>query len=154
MSDDAEADRIFAIGPQIHYVAFGSGQDVVLRERSGLIDASTGESDRYEELLVNPTLLTLAGQRGDIDCGGLRYLVVAYGNFWQLVIPTGHRSHGSVAVESDADPILAADRVLTVIDGHADHGGKLAGRRGLKGWVGPGSLGTRVGQGSASTRAR
>ena len=154
MSDDAEADRIFAIGPQIRYVAFGSGQDVVLRERSGLIDASTGESDRYEELLVNPTLLTLAGQRGDIDCGGLRYLVVAYGNFWQLVIPTGHRSHGSVAVESDADPILAADRVLTVIDGHADHGGKLAGRRGLKGWVGPGSLGTRVGQGSASTRAR
>ena len=68
MSDDAEADRIFAISEQIRYVAFGSGQDVVLRERSGLIDASTGESDRYEELLVNPTLLTLAGQRGDIDC--------------------------------------------------------------------------------------
>ena len=67
-------------------MAFGSGQDVVTRERSGLIDASSGESDRYEELLVNPTLLTLAAQRGDIDCGGLRYLVVAYRNFWQLGI--------------------------------------------------------------------
>jgi len=124
MSDDAVADQIFAIGPQIRYVAFGKGQDVVLRERSGLIDASTSESDRYEELLVNPTLLTLAGQRADIDCGGLRYLVVAYGNFWQLVIPTGHRSHVSVAVESYADPISAAGRVLTVIEGHADHAGR------------------------------
>jgi hypothetical protein len=124
MSDDAVADQNFAIGPQIRYVAFGKGQDVVLRERSGLIDASTSESDRYEELLVNPTLLTLAGQRGDIDGGGLRYLVVAYGNFWQLVIPTGHRSHVSVAVESYADPILAAGRVLTVIEGHADHAGR------------------------------
>jgi hypothetical protein len=36
MSDDAVADQIFAIGPQIRYVAFGKGQDVVLRERSGL----------------------------------------------------------------------------------------------------------------------
>ena len=124
MSDDAVADQIFAIGQQIRYVAFGSGQHVVLRERSGLIDASTSESDRYEELLVNPTLFTLAGQRGDIDCGGLRYLVVAYENFWQLVIPTGHRSHVSVAVESYADPILAAGRVLTVIEGHADHAGR------------------------------
>jgi hypothetical protein len=56
MSDDAVADQIFAIGPQIRYVAFGKGQDVVLRERSGLSDASSSESDRYEELLVNPTL--------------------------------------------------------------------------------------------------
>ncbi len=120
MSDDAVAERIFAIGPQIRYVAFGSGQHVVLHERPGLIDASTGESDRYEELLVNPTLLTLAGQRGDIDCGGLRYLVVAYGNFWQVVMPAGHAGHVSVAVELDADPIAAARRVVAVID--ADHG--------------------------------
>jgi hypothetical protein len=69
-------------------------------------------------------LLTLAGQRGDIDCGGLRYLVVAHENFWQLVIPTGHRSHVAVAVESYADPILAAGRVLPVIEGHADHAGR------------------------------
>jgi hypothetical protein len=71
MSDDAVADQIFAIGPQIRSVAFGSGQHVVLRERPVLADASSSESDRYEELLVNPTLLTLAGQHGDIDCGGL-----------------------------------------------------------------------------------
>jgi hypothetical protein len=109
------ADQIFSIGSEIRYVAFGKGQDVVLRERSGLIDASSNESDRYEELLVNPTLLLLARQRGDIDCGGLRYLVVAYGNFWQLVIPTDYASHVSVSVESDADPFAAASRVVAVI---------------------------------------
>jgi hypothetical protein len=123
MSDDAVADRIFAIGPEIRYVAFGSGQHVVLRERPVLPDASSGESDRYEELLVNPTLLKLAGQRGDIDCGGLRYLVVAYGNFWQVVMPAGHAGHVSVAVESDADPIAAARRVVALIEDDADHGG-------------------------------
>jgi hypothetical protein len=113
--DDAVADRIFALGPEIRYVALGSGQDVRLRERSGLVGASSTESDRYEELLVNPTLLTLAGQRGDIDCGGLRYLIVAYGNFWQLVLPTGPRSHLSVGVERDADPVAVAGRVLAII---------------------------------------
>jgi hypothetical protein len=35
MSFDAVADQVFAIGPEIRYVAFGSGQHVVLRERSG-----------------------------------------------------------------------------------------------------------------------
>jgi hypothetical protein len=120
MSEDAVADQIFASGSEIRYVAFGKGQDVVLRERSGLVDASSKESDRYEELLVNPTLLLLARQRGDIDCGGLRYLVVAYGNFWQLVIPTDHASHVSVSVESDADPVAAASRVVAVIREHME----------------------------------
>ena len=61
-------------------------------------------SDFYEELLVNPALLTLARQRGDLDCGGLRHLVIAYGNFNQVVLPlpdgTGHLS---VCLERDAD---------------------------------------------------
>jgi hypothetical protein len=32
--------------------------------------ASGSESDRYEELLANPGILTLARQRRNIDCGG------------------------------------------------------------------------------------
>jgi hypothetical protein len=118
-TNDVVIDQLFAIGPHIRYVAFGRGQTVTLRERPGLLDASSRESDRYEELLVNPTLLKLAGQRGDIDCGGLRYLVVAYGNFWQLVIPTRSASHVSVSVELDADPILAARLVGEVLEAHA-----------------------------------
>jgi hypothetical protein len=73
---DALAQAVFAVSPAVRYVALARGQDIRLRERSGLADASSSESDRYEELLVNPTLLTLARRSGDIDCGRLDYLVV------------------------------------------------------------------------------
>ena len=96
-------DALFAVSPDVRYVAFGHDQDVRLRQRDGLADASSGESDRYEELLVNPTLLTLARQRGEIDCGGLDYLVVAYGNFFQLVLPIDG-GHVSVAIERTHSP--------------------------------------------------
>jgi hypothetical protein len=100
---DALARSIFAVSPAVRYVALARGQDVSLRERPDLAAASSGESDRYEELLVNPTLLTLARQRGEIDCGGLDYLVVAYGSFFQLVMAIDG-GHVSVAIERSATP--------------------------------------------------
>jgi hypothetical protein len=89
------------------------GQDLRLVARPGLHDASSPDSDRYEELLVNPTLLTLTRQRGDIDCGGLDFVVVGYGNFRQLVIPTA-TGHVSVALEKEAVSIAAFDEILEV----------------------------------------
>jgi hypothetical protein len=100
---DSLAGALFAASPAVRYVAVGRGQDVELRERPGLSDASSSGSDRYEELLVNPTQLTLARQRGEIDCGGLDYLVVAYGSFFQLVMPIPG-GHVSVAIERTAVP--------------------------------------------------
>jgi hypothetical protein len=112
---DALAQAVFAVSPAVRYVALGRGQEVELRERADLEDTSSGESDRYEELLVNPTLLTLARQRGEIDCGGLDYLIVAYGSFFQLVLPIDG-GHVSVAIERSqaptdlVEPIRAAVR--------------------------------------------
>ena len=57
---------IFALGPQIRYVASGEGQRVETGQRDGIADASDASSDFFEELLVNPTLLTLATRRGNI----------------------------------------------------------------------------------------
>jgi hypothetical protein len=114
----ALARSLFALSPGVRYVALARGQDVQLQERPGLDQASSSESDRYEELLVNPTLLTLARQRGEIDCGGLDYLVVAYGAFFQLVLPFDG-GHVSVAVERSesptelVEPIRAALRTAT-----------------------------------------
>jgi hypothetical protein len=105
---------LFSITPEIRYVAIARGQDVELRERPGLEAASSSESDRYEELLVNPTLITLARQRGEIDCGGLRFLVVGYGNFHQLVIPTAW-GHVSIAFELAADPMRWLEKVTEVL---------------------------------------
>jgi hypothetical protein len=111
---DALADAVFAVSPAVRYVALARGQDVRLRERPDLADASSSESDRYEELLVNPTLLTLARQRGEIDCGGLDYLVVAYGAFFQLVLPID-RGHVSVAIERTQSPTDLVEPIRAVI---------------------------------------
>lgn len=103
-------DAIFGLGPHVRYVAFGSGQDVELLEREGLANASDSGSDFFEELLVNPTLLTLARQRGELDCGGLRWIVIGYGNFDEVVVPTAD-GHVSVGIELGGDPAAVADQV-------------------------------------------
>jgi hypothetical protein len=106
---------VLRLGPQVRYVAVASGQKVALRERPGLAEASSSVSDRFEELLVNPTLLLLTRQRGDIDCGGVRYVVVRYGNFAQVVVPHPAAGHVSVAVEPDHDPIPVAEAVAQLL---------------------------------------
>jgi hypothetical protein len=98
------ADKLFARHAAVRYVAVLDGSQLTLRERPGVADASAAESDRYEELLVNPALLTLTSRRGEIDCGGLDYVIVGYGNFQQLVVPTP-TGHVSVAVEHGTDPL-------------------------------------------------
>ena len=111
-------EDIFGISPTIRYVAVARGQQVQMRSRADLHNASSSDSDRYEELLVNPTLLTLATQRGNIDCGGLRYLIIGYGHFDQLVIP-GATGHISVAFELGSNP---AEHVQSISDVMARHG--------------------------------
>ncbi|MDQ6626708.1 MAG: hypothetical protein M3Y69_11330 [Verrucomicrobiota bacterium] len=94
-------DFVFAISESVRYVAVYNNGDLQSRSKVGTAGASSADSDRFEELLVNPTLLTLASQRGNIDCGGLRYLLIRYGNFFQFVmqIPGGHIS---VCIEANA----------------------------------------------------
>lgn len=106
---------IFGLGSHIRYVAFGSGQDVTSTQREGIGDASAGSSDFFEELLVNPVLLTLARQRGELDCGGLRHVIVGYGNFHQVVVPMPEGGHVSVCVELDADPNEVAAQITKLI---------------------------------------
>ena len=107
-------DAIFALGPHVRYVAFGSGQEVDMRERADIRDASSSKSDFFEELLVNPTLLALARQRGELDCGGLRYLIVAYGSFNVVVMPL-NGGHVTVGVALDADPVATAAQVAALV---------------------------------------
>jgi len=110
-------DDVFAISPDIRYVATGHGQQVQMRSRPDLRNASSSDSDLYEELLVNPTLLTLATQRGNIDCGGLRYLVIGYGHFHMLVVPTS-TGHVGVGFELAANPTDHLQAILKVMAQH------------------------------------
>src|SRR5271155_3791957 len=106
-------DQIFAVSPAVRYAALYRGQRLVSRQRTEISEASASESDRYEEILVNPTLLTLARQRGNLDCGGMQFVLVRYGNFFQLVIdlPDGH---ASVCIELSANPLEYANAIRAI----------------------------------------
>jgi hypothetical protein len=114
---DRLMDALFGLTPEVRYVAVLRHSELSSRQRPDLGFASAPESDRYEELLVNPTVLTLTRQRGDIDRGGLNYVVVRYGNFFQFVAPIGG-GHASVAFEPGANPIARAQEVLRTIEVH------------------------------------
>ena len=62
-------EKIFTISKNIRYVAIYADDKLISSERPGLENTSSSESDKYEELIVNPTLLKLVTQRGNIDCG-------------------------------------------------------------------------------------
>jgi hypothetical protein len=108
------ARAILALGSHVRYVAVAIGSDISMQERPGLAASSSSSSDFYEELLVNPALLLLATRRGELDCGGLRHLIVGYGNFNQVVLPTSS-GHVSVAVERGADADDVAQKIAELL---------------------------------------
>lgn len=55
---------------QVRYAALYTDGKLETSGKAGVAGASVGESDKYEELLVNPAVLTLVTQRGDMDFGG------------------------------------------------------------------------------------
>ena len=109
-------ESIFKLSDSIRYVAVYKNGQLESKSKSNTLDASSSESDRYEELLVNPTLLKLASQRGNIDCGGLDYILVRYGNFFQFVLPESW-GHVSICIEANADPIQIGAQIKSLVDG-------------------------------------
>ncbi|TVM02104.1 MAG: hypothetical protein CV087_10010 [Candidatus Brocadia sp. WS118] len=107
-------EAIFRLSESIRYVAIYMNGQLEFQSKANTLGASSSESDKYEELLVNPTLLKLTSQRGNIDCGGLEYLIVRYGNFFQFVLPTTW-GHVSVCIEADADPMQVGVQVQALV---------------------------------------
>jgi len=107
-------ESIFRLSDTIRYVAVYKNGQLESKSKSNTLDASSSEGDRYEELLVNPTLLKLASQRGNIDCGGLDYILVRYGNFFQFVLPESW-GHVSVCIEANTDPIQIGAQVKSLV---------------------------------------
>ena len=96
---------------EIRYVAIYSNNDLTSKQRNNVSESSSANTDRYEELLVNPVLLTAARQRGNIDCGGLRFIIVAYGNFYQLIRETSF-GHISICLENQANLAQLPDEIF------------------------------------------
>lgn len=105
-------DACFAASPKVRYVAAYLDDTLQLRSRADVELLGDNESDRYEEIIVNPTLLKLLTQRGNIDCGGLRHVVVRYGTFFAYIQPLPN-GHVTVSFELDTRlddeiPVLAS----------------------------------------------
>ena len=108
------SDALFALSPKVRYIAVLRGKELELRERPGLSGASSSETDRYEELLVNPTVLTLLRRRGELDCGGLDHVWIRYGNFWTGLFPL-EDGHVNVGIEPDSSPVDLLPRIRAVL---------------------------------------
>jgi hypothetical protein len=108
-------DKIFALSTAVRYVALYRGGTLTSHQRPVVGDASASESDRYEELFVNPTLLTLARQRGNLDCGGLRFIVVGYGNFHQFVMDLSD-GHVSICFELASNPLDYVEAIRSICE--------------------------------------
>jgi len=101
----------FEISEYIRYIAVDDNDGLFMKQRSDINNVSSNESDKYEELLVNPVLIKLASQRGNIDCGGLEYFIIRYGNFFVLLIPCKN-GHVNMRVEPDKNPFYLLNLLI------------------------------------------
>ena len=108
-------EACFAASPQVRYVAAYLDGQVGLRSRADVQLLGSNESDQYEELIVNPTLIKLLTQRGNIDCGGFRHAVATYGLFHAFIYPVDS-GHVTVSFELHAKLDDEIPRIMAVID--------------------------------------
>jgi hypothetical protein len=109
------SERLFALEPRIRYVAVNQrGRIVEMEQSSAHPTYNPHETDRMEELMVNPVILELASRRGNIDMDGIRYVVIRYGTQYQLVMPY-REGHLSIGVELEDDPNEIARKVGTAL---------------------------------------
>jgi hypothetical protein len=109
------AQLVLALDPSIRYVAVnqdGAIAEMVQSQRHATFNPP--ETDRMEELIVNPVALDLFARRGNLDLGGVRFLVVGYGKQFQVILPW-RAGHVSVGVEADGDPIAIAERTFAAL---------------------------------------
>ncbi len=103
--------QLFKLEPKIRYVAVNQNCKIVEMEQSPQHPTYNPlETDRIEELVVNPTVLEITKRRGNIDMDGIRYVVIRYGTQYQLLMPYKD-GHVSIGVELTDDPIEIAGTV-------------------------------------------
>lgn len=94
---------VFAVDPGIRYLAVNQGGEIVEMEQR-LPSFNPPDTDRMEELLVNPAVLDLTKRRGDLDLEGVEYVLIRYGLQYQAIFHFMD-GHVSIGIESDARPV-------------------------------------------------
>jgi hypothetical protein len=118
------APKLFAADPRIRYVAVNQrGRITEMEQRAEWSSLNPSESDRMEELVVNPVILEAASRRGSLDLDGVRAVIIRYGLLDQIVLPF-EDGHVSVGVQQGGDVVGIAERVAALLaDVASDSGG-------------------------------
>ena len=112
---DEISRRLFDIDPNIRYVAINQRERIVVMEQNPKWPSlNPSETDRIEELIVNPIILEIARRRGNIDMKGMRYVIIRYGTMHELVFPYKD-GHLSIGVDLHANPTEVADKVTNCL---------------------------------------
>lgn len=108
--------RLFDLDSNIRYVAVNqSGLIVEMEQNPKRPSLNPTETDRMEELIVNPVIIELIRRRGNLDMDGMRYVVVRYGTMYELIFPFKD-GHLSIGLELNADPTEVAQSVAKCLD--------------------------------------
>ena len=85
MSEKTSA-KLFDLDSNIRYVAINQrGLIVEMEQNPKRPSLNPTETDRMEELIVNPIILELTRRRGNLDMKGMRYVLVRYGTMYELI---------------------------------------------------------------------
>ena len=108
---DKISRALFHLDPNIRYVAINQrGRIVEMKQNPKRPSLNATETDRMEELIVNPIILEAAKRRGNIDMKGMKYVIIRYGTLHQLIFPYKN-GHLSIGVELSVNPILVANKI-------------------------------------------
>jgi len=111
----ALAPRLFAADPNVRYVAVNqNGRITEMEQRASWSSLNPSETDRLEELVVNPIVLEAASRRGNIDLDGVRAVIIRYGLLDQVILPFGS-GHVSIGVQQGADVVRIAAMAADVL---------------------------------------
>ena len=106
--------EVFDLDPGIRYLAANQdGEIVEMAQR--LPSHNPVETDRMEELLLNPTILEMTKRRGDLDLDGIRNIIIQYGLQYQAIF-NYRNGHVSVGIESNSDAIGVVKKIFEHLD--------------------------------------
>ncbi len=107
-------ETILKLSPHIRYAATNINEILLMKAKDDAENQSSEETDKYEELLVNPTILKLLEARGKMNCGGLDYVLIKYGSFFQFVQTVGN-GHVSVCISQKNNVSETVDLIRTFL---------------------------------------
>jgi len=109
------APRLFAADPNVRYVAVNeAGRITEMEQRKEWSSLNATESDRMEELVVNPIVLEAVTRRGNLDLNGVRAVIIRYGLLDEIVLPYPS-GHVSIGVQQGGDLIRIAEKAAAVL---------------------------------------